>query len=154
MRMELTPGLSTVLGASLALVGGFAGQWWSERRAAARESRERDHEREIWARHLRFEAHVAFLAEYDRKYTAYAEATLTALDGEEPEDDYLVSLYDRYQAVRLVCTDTTARSGREAQDALSAYVFADGTPDIVDHARDNYVDAARHEFGLHTVTTK
>lgn len=145
--MDLTPVLTTLFGGVLALAGGFAGQWWSERNAAAREERQREHDREVWARGLRYEAHVAFLAEFDRKYDTVRRVG-DAEPGREPENDYLASLWDRHQAVRLVCTQPTALAGEVALEALHRYVFADGPWESVDYQRDRYLSAVREEFGL------
>jgi len=64
--MEWSTLAPTALGGALAIVGGLVGAWWSERGAAAREERARLHERDVWARERRFEAHTAFVNEFER----------------------------------------------------------------------------------------
>jgi hypothetical protein len=146
--MNWSPIVTTALGGALAIVGGFAGQWWGERNATAREARDRAHEREVWARGLRYEAHVAFLSEYDRRYDEVRDAKLLPDDGSEPPENYLVPLWDRHQAVRLVCTEATARAGERARDALFAYTFRNGKWEVVEYERDRYLAAVREEFEL------
>jgi hypothetical protein len=105
--MDWSPIVTTALGGVLAVVGGFAGQWWSERNATARE-------REVWAGSLLYEAHVAFLSEYDRCFDTVWWAKLVP-DGSQPHENFLEPLWDRQQAVRLVCTDATADAGERAR---------------------------------------
>jgi len=56
----------TALGGVLALCGGFLGQWWGERRAVAREQRDRDHESRVWARGHQKDAYVNFFVTCER----------------------------------------------------------------------------------------
>jgi hypothetical protein len=149
--MDWSPIVTTALGGALAIIGGFAGQWWGEKKATAREARDRAHEREVWARGLRYEAHVAFLSEYDRRYDQmWIVKQLQQLPGpsEPVPENYLQPLWDRQQAVRLVCTEATARAGERARDALASYTFRDGEWEAVDYERDRYLAAVREEFGL------
>jgi hypothetical protein len=90
---------------------------------------------------------VAFLTEYDRRYDAMRGARQFP-DGSEPPEDYLVPLWDRHQAVRLVSTEDTARAGERARDALFAYTFRDGDWEAVEYQRDSYLSAVREEFEL------
>jgi hypothetical protein len=56
----------TALGGVLALGGGFLGQWWGERRAVAREQRDRAHESQVWARTHQKDAYVNFFLKSER----------------------------------------------------------------------------------------
>lgn len=138
----------TFLGGALAVGGGFFGQWWSERAAVAREQRERDHEREVWARGLRYEAHVEFLSTFDAKCKA-ASAAKDRGEGQEAPHDWLVPLRARLQALRMLGTRETWESANVAFENLYAYVFEE--PDdwqSVEFAIDEYLLAVRREFHL------
>ena len=146
--MDWTPFVSTLLGGLLAAGGGFAGQWWSERRERAREERNREHEREIWARGLRYEAHVAFLSTFDAKYKSAQEASGRHDLGEVP-DDWLVPVWDRLQALRMVCHDRTAKKAETALASLQAYTHGTGGRwEQVEWDLDRYLGAIREEFQL------
>lgn len=144
---------NTALGGLLAISGGVAGQFWSERKAVAREAREREQEREVWARSLRHEAHLAFLAEFDRKATEVIDANLRHADG-EPDYDYLATVWDLLQALRLVANQTAVQAGERAYEALRSFTFGDGTWPDVDRQRDLYVAAIRDEHGLPAIPPK
>jgi hypothetical protein len=142
----------TALGGGLALGGGFLGQWWGERRAVARELRDRDHEREVWARDLRREAHVAFIAEFERKFKAM-EDWLAEPVGDGPDHDYLESVNDTLTPMRLVADNETATLAFQALWLLKGYAF--GKPGVVANievrrAMVDYLQAVRWEFGLKT----
>ena len=97
------PVLTTALDGLLAVAGGFVSGSWAERRADAREQQAREHEREVWARGLRYEAHVAFLSIRDAKFRLVSEAKddpFHAQHGREPSEDYLMPVWDRYQALQ------------------------------------------------------
>lgn len=64
----------TLVGGGLALLGGFGGQWWSERRAVAREEREREHEREVWSRAQRRDAYAAFMLAFTTHWGEVSKA--------------------------------------------------------------------------------
>lgn len=138
---------TTVLGGVLAIGGGFLGAWWSERRTAEREARVREHELDVWARGLRYEAHVKFLDLFGAKYRLYldTEEDPNALD---PPDDWLVPVWDAFQRLRIVCEQETADKAEAAVDALQKYVFRDGRWEEVEWASDQYRGAMRKEFGL------
>jgi hypothetical protein len=137
----------------------LARPWWrvprpvvGERRAVAREQRDREHEREIWARDLRREAHVAFIAEFDRKFKVI-EKWLAEAEGDGPDHDYLQSINDTMTPMRLVADNETATLAFEALGVLNDYTF--GKPgavpwDAVNRAMVNYLQAVRWEFGLKT----
>ena len=138
----------TVVGGVLAIGGGFVGQWWSQRSALAREAREREHEREVWARSLRYEAHVAFLTEFDRMLREAREERKRLPDW-RPGDAASGLLWDRFQALRLVCAALTTAAAESAVDALRDYLHTPGgrwRP--VDVEREGYLAAVRDEFGL------
>jgi hypothetical protein len=52
-----------VIGGLLAAGGGWFGQWWSAKRADARELRDREHEHRVWARDKRADLYIDVLAE-------------------------------------------------------------------------------------------
>lgn len=145
--MDWSTFADTALGGALALSGGIAGAVVTDRRAAAREQRTRDHEREVWARGLRHEAHVAFLSIVDEKFKAVSSAREDD-DGREAPDDFLVPVWDRYQALRMVCTKDTAEAAERVTTALLDYTFQAGQWQNVEHQRDVYLGAIRAEFHL------
>jgi hypothetical protein len=138
---------TTILGGLLVLVGGFIGQWWAERRAIAREQRDRQHEHEVWARALRYEAHVAFLTEFDARYRDLDRAHSQGRY-QRPSSDFLVPVWSRHQSVRLVCTADTAQLAFDAVIALTGYAFYGRESDEVTYKLDLYLGAVREEFHL------
>lgn len=145
--MNWTTFLSTLLGGLLALGGSWLGHWWNERRAIEREVRNRDHEREVWARELRREAHVHFLSEFDTKYRIAMDHE--AFPGpEEPPEDWLSTLWSNIQSMRLVSNDETIEKAQNAIRELNTYVFHDGQWEQVDYALDMYIGEIRKEFNL------
>jgi hypothetical protein len=108
----------------LALGGGFLGQWWGEGRAVAREQRDRDHEREVWARDLRRKDHMAFIAEFERKLKTIDQRQLIPYDdGSEPDPDVLESITDKMTAMRLFTDTATYRRARDVIVVLRDYIF-------------------------------
>ncbi len=73
--MEWLPGLLGVVIGGL-LGGGFG--WLSQRRAAdqAKETRDREHERQVWARQLRYQTHAQFLSEFAVLFDAAMQADI------------------------------------------------------------------------------
>jgi hypothetical protein len=118
-----------------------------ERRSTARERRDRDHERETWARGLRYEAHLSFLTDINQMYTAASHALdrydPRSLDGEE-----FVPLWDSLQRIRMICGERTAERTELTIKELETYAFRRGEEQAVEHAVDEYIRAIRQEFGL------
>lgn len=140
------------LGGLLALGGGFLGQWWGERRAVAREQRDREHEREVWARDLRREAHVAFIAEFERKFKAM-EDWLAEPVGDGPDHDYLESINDTLTPMRLVADNETATLAFQALWLLKGLTYGEPGGVVsaeVESAMVMYLQAVRKEYGLKT----
>lgn len=141
---------TTTLGGALAIGGGFLGAWWSERRTADREARARAHELDVWARGLRYEAHVKFLDVFDEKYRIYLEAEHESTPV-EPPDDWLVPVWDAYNRLRIVCEQETADQAEAAVKALHDCLFGRGRWEQVQWASDQYLGAMRKEFGLNRI---
>jgi hypothetical protein len=143
----------TVVGGILALGGGLVGQMWSERAAVAREKRDRDHEREVWARDLRRQAHETFLAEFGRKFKIIDESpAIPKHDGSEPDPDFLETIFDTLIPLRLFAGNETTRRAWNAFFVLKDYAFGSATEpkthSDVARALDEYVQSVRNEFGL------
>ena len=137
----------TALGGVLVAGGGFLGQWWSERRAVAREHRDREHERQVWARGIRYETHVQFISTYQRLRKAVEDARDQGMDVEAPED-YLVPLHDQMTSLRLISQQATQDKALRAIVALDLYTHRGGKwPDVEKHF-DRYIGAVREEFHL------
>jgi len=143
--MDLSPVLTTALGGALALSGGFLSQRWSERRAMERESREREHEHEVWTRDQRHEAHLQFIAAFDRLYKVVGERR-DSPEHSEPPDDFLIPLYGRLTLIRLVADEATSERAVAVIEALYRYTYLSGTWEDVEHSLDQYLGAVRSEF--------
>lgn len=162
--MDWSTLLSTVLGGVLVVGGGFAAQVRSERHALGREDRDRraaierderqrEQERDVWARSARYEAHVQFLKAHDKLFNVAASAYDARRNGSsipvgEPPDDFMVPLWDRFTLVRLVSERTTANKARKSVVDLADFVFLKGTPQQVEFSLDEYIGAIREEFRL------
>lgn len=146
-RMNWGYVVAAVAGALIALVGNVIGQTRAERAAAARETRAQAHEREVWARGLRHEVHVEFLTEFD-KHNEIVDRAQLRNDGSEPDDDFLLPVWRRFEAVCLIGGSLTVRAGDQAFAALFAHTYRGGPWEDVAHQRDQYVAAVREEFGL------
>ncbi len=131
---------TTTLGGLLAVGGGFLGVWWTERRAADRDRREREHEREVWARGLRYEAHLKFLDVFDTKYRVYMDAEDDRYQVEAP-DDWLVPVRNEYQRLRIVSEQWTADLAEALAKALQDYVYGKGNWQQVEWASEQYLGA-------------
>ena len=160
--MDWSPIVSTLVGAGLAVIGGFVAQLRAEKQAREREGRERraalerderqrEQEREVWARSLRYEAHVLFLKTHDELYKTAQRADVSGDYGgpnQDPPDDFLVPLWNRLAMLRLVAEKATAEMAKQALLELAEYVFRKGPWVKVDYALDQYVEAVRAEFKL------
>jgi hypothetical protein len=145
--VEYSTLVQTTLGGVLALGGAFLGQWWGERRAVAREQRDREHERDVWARGLGYEAHVQFISTFQRLYKAVTDARDRGNDIEPPED-YLVPLHDQMTSLRLISQQVTQNQAWRAITALDRYTYRDGMWTEVEKYFDRYLGAVREEFHL------
>jgi hypothetical protein len=145
--MNWTTLSSTLLGGLLALGGTTLGQWWNERRALRREERDREHEREVWARQIRYEAHLSFVKILDDKHSVAVDAENDPNDPEAPED-WLMPVWDKLQEMRLVSEEGTISKADEAFKCLQEYVYGHGKSQDVSLARDEYLGAVRKEFRL------
>lgn len=143
--------IAAIAGASLSTGGGYIAQMRAERAASAREEREREHEREVWARGLRHEVHVAFLAQWDRFFDMLTEVDDRPDNGSEPPEDFLLPVWRRLESVRLVCLPATAAAGQKACASLMALAFSGGQWEQASYDRDQYLAAVRDEFGLPAV---
>jgi len=135
------------LGGLLALGGGFLGQWWGERRAVAREQRDREHEREVWVRGLAYEAHVQFIGLFQRLYRAVTD-TRDRGDHIEPPEEYLAPLHHQLTSLRLVSQQATQDKALRAIIALDALTYRGAHWDEVETHFDRYLGAVREEFHL------
>lgn len=145
--MEWTILLNTALGGILAIGGGLGGALMAERRADARENRSREHERKVWARNLRHEAHLTFMRIFDERYMKISEAKNDPTSPETP-DDYLGPVWIQFESLRLVCEPPTAKQVQELMTSLREYAYANGRWEYVEYHRDNYLGAVREELGL------
>jgi hypothetical protein len=145
--VEYSTLVQTTLGGVLALGGAFLGQWWVERRAVAREQRDREHERDVWARDLGYEAHVQFIGTFQRLFKAVSDAE-DRRDGSEPPEDYIQPLCDQMTSLRLISQQATQDKAKRAITALSKFTYTGGTWPEVDKFFDGYVGAVREEFHL------
>lgn len=148
--MDWEPLLLVIAGGVLGIFGSFITQWWSGRQADSRERRDRAHEREVWARQLRYEAHIGFLNEFERLFNAAMRAEGLGLSdqGVEPPEDFLFPLHDRLTILRTVSDQKTINAANDAIEALNGYAFG-GLPDVAPlDRRDRYLVAMREEFGL------
>lgn len=136
-----------LIGGGLTLGGGLLGSWVGERRAVAREERDRAHEREVWARSLRYEAHLQFLSEFDHRYKAIAEAKARARQEPVP-DDWLDPAWDRLKSLRLVCAEQSAQTAEHLLLIVGEYSDEKAIWEDVEVARRQYVDAIRAEFHM------
>jgi hypothetical protein len=148
VNVELANLAPTLLGGALAIGGGMAGQWWAERRSMAREKRDREHEREVWARGLRVDAHLAFLTLFDERYGEWQSIRHGFGGSAEPPEDYLAPLWQRFQALRLVCSESTAKLAQKAMRSFNEYVFENGRWEQVEWDEDQYLGAIREELRL------
>lgn len=139
--------LTTALGGFLTLGGGLLGAWWTERRARDRETRAREHEREVWARGLRLEAHGRFLDVFEAKYRVVMNAKDDPYKPDPPED-WLAPVWDAFQRLRIVCDQETAHTAEAVIKALHEYTFGKGKWEQVEWASEQYLGAIRREFGL------
>lgn len=137
----------TALGGLLALGGGFGGQWWSERRAVAREQRDREHEVFIWARNLRLESHLRFLSVFDLQMRLLDEASRRGEESDAPED-FVAPLMDLQENLRLMCSEETADRAFKALLRLNDYANKKGIWEDAMAAREAYLAAIRDEFKL------
>src|SRR4051812_29213535 len=89
----------TLIGGGLTLLGVLITLTWTGQRERQRETDRRKHERETWARDLRYQSHVAFLTEFTAKSDAIDanEANYPEGDGPEPSYDWLLPVWNRYQ---------------------------------------------------------
>jgi hypothetical protein len=145
--MNWTTLSSTLLGGLLALGGTTLGQWWNERRALQREERTREHEREIWARQLRHEAHLAFLKMVG---TAWSLAVDIRNDptGPDANEDFLEPIWDKLQELRLISEENTLSKADTTFRHLWVYVYEKGEGKSVSTAIEQYILAVREEFRL------
>lgn len=134
MWSQILPGL---LGGGFALLGVWFTQRQSDRRELERWQREREREREGWAREdaarsydHRRDAYIDFMSEWNRYYDIAYRARVLG-PGEEPDFDWLVDLYGKLIPVEIFGTGSAAKSARAALKALSDYAY-NGT--ALDHA--------------------
>ncbi len=112
--------INTLMGGGLTLAGGFAALWWTDRQSIAREVRERKHEREVWARNLRQQAHAEFLALANAVFRALIENE-QGPDAGEPLENLLAPVWDHFEVLRMVSDDGTIKAAERLVDALRRY---------------------------------
>ena len=142
-----------VIGGALTLGGAMLGSWVGERRAMAREERDRDHERETWARNLRYESHLRFLADFDQYYKTIEQSKQRGIDEPVP-DDWMNPLWDRLQSLRLVCAEATTLEAEATVLVLDEYEASKKVWEDVEVACRAYVNAVRAEFHMPPVSLK
>ncbi|MBO2456581.1 hypothetical protein [Actinomadura violacea] len=142
--MSWTSLISTLLGGLLALGGSWLGQWWTERRAVAREKRAQEHERVVWARSLRYEAHLAFLKEFDDIFNGLYDHFEDGGSSGVPEEHFSF-LWEKLEVMRIVSNDDTTHMAGEAIKSLQSY-SGDWAP--VQWTRDRYLGTVRSELQL------
>lgn len=111
---------STTLGGLLALVGGLLGQWWGESRAVAREQRDRDHERRVWARAQQLDAYAEFFSVFERRFDEVGLGRETDTRADTPFADLDAAL----STVRLFGSE----AARGMADAMFFSLLAYGNP--------------------------
>lgn len=150
--MDISSVVPTIVGGLLALGGGFLGQWWSERRAAEREARERNNEREVWARDLRYQAHVEFINVFNTVFKRLYAWKQNPGDESEPPDNFLTPVIDAMTPMRLVTNEITQLHAIVALEALRTYPSRGGsTYRDVDKALGGYMATVRREFDLQPI---
>jgi hypothetical protein len=130
--MDWLPGLiGVVVGGGLA--GGFS--LWTQRRAAseatAKEARDREHERQVWARQLRYETHARFLLEFGRLHEVAIHHDLARKRGERPDtsDDVASMMWaveSQLTMLELLADDATYEKARAAFHVLTDYATGRG----------------------------
>ena len=103
----------------------------------------------MWARSLRYEAHCQFLTTFDAFYkqvNVYSSAERSTMDATDVEG--LSAVWDRAQALRIVCTNQSAQMAQSATTALRDFATNDVGWEEVNYRLDQYVGAVREEFHL------
>lgn len=139
---------STALGGLLAGVGGFLGQWWAEGRANARESRERSHEQQLWAREQQRAAYAAFNTAHRHVH----EQTLAALGKHDAKPIELDELLDALDTVEMFGTREALTRAQSAKRAMTLWAQSRSVLgedyEAVGQAMRQYRQQARADLGL------
>ncbi|SEG91029.1 hypothetical protein SAMN04489712_12818 [Thermomonospora echinospora] len=101
----------------------------------------------MWARGLRYEAHIGFLKEFDVKFKNIFEHYSSGANSEPPED-YLTPVWDRLELMRLVSENSTVNMAEEALKGLQEYTYERGGWEQVEWSRDRYLGTIREELRL------
>lgn len=133
----------TALGGLLAIVGGFVGQWWGERRAVAREQRERIHEQRVWSREHQRNAYDAFTVAFRR----VVEESRSHQRGSAPIsiDDLLTS----FDAVATFGTPQSRVAANAAKRELTLWAGGPrglGSEDVVHQAFERFRVQVRRDL--------
>lgn len=131
-----------------ALVGAVLSHWWAAKRDKDRDHRLDNQEHQKWVRNLRYETHLDFLTEFERKYHLVSQRQDEDPSFSEPPDDYLVDLYRKLNAMRLVATEGPVDRASKALEAFQQFCFQGGQWEQVDFNIDLYLCSIRDELNL------
>ncbi|MEU6997211.1 hypothetical protein [Nonomuraea sp. NPDC046570] len=118
--------VSGVIGGVLALLGVLVTQRRADRRELKQWERERERERQVWAREdvarsydHRREAYIEFMQEWERHFNMVYNARYSDSGyNPEPDHDWMDSLQERYVAVQLFGTEPARKKALEAMLSL------------------------------------
>jgi hypothetical protein len=123
--------------------------------ATAKEARDREHERQVWARQLRYQTHVQFLAEFWRLHEAASHHHHNLVPSKGEQADTSVMWAEMMWAVDtqltmlvLLAKPSTYEKARAAFGALMEYAFGRADSKDVHQLLSQYVTAVRAESNL------
>lgn len=136
------------LGGLLAAGGGWAGQWWGAREARAKEHRDREQERYVWAREQRYKTHVQFLQAFDQLRNALARFQGKQSGATRPTDNEFWTLGSYLTMLELVTEPATFHKADKAYWALLDYAYEKTDALDVQLQLRKYVSEVRAESNL------
>lgn len=140
--------LLLVLGAVLSLAGGLASQLVADSRAVKAEQRARQHERDVWARGIRYELHNEFQARFQRLWNIVTDENP---QGDRPVDEgeFFSRLADPLAKMDLWASDEATGAATRAALLLDTFASSNRVKyqDVLD-SFEAYKTAARIESGL------
>lgn len=142
-----------LFGGAVTAGGGYLQQRWSGKEAQAKEVRDRDHEREVWARDLRYQTHARFLQAFDELHRAsigydHSRRIGQPRESKYPSPDLIWAVAHEMATLELISDPATLECARRAFEVLFDYAHAETDGTEVSPARAAYVAAFRTESRL------